>query len=295
MTSTFSRTALLGAVFVSSSLASSCVTTRDEGEAMRADIAALKDQAAKTEVELHDDKAGVVQRMEALDKRMAELEQTLTTLRQADADSGVQLEKVIAEIQTLRGDVEEARHQLGETTQTVQDILARPPATVGTTAAKTTKDTPDAKIGGEAVPAEKQAHYDFAKKLYDDKKLVEAAEAFDLFLQRHGADQKLSDNAAYWKGEAYYAQAQTVADKKEKEKTLKQSILAYQRALESPQSEKSDGALLKIGMAFEQLGFKEEAKVFYDELLTKHPKSPLVGDAKKKLKALGGPAKKKTK
>ena len=44
---------------------------------------------------------------------------------------------------------------------------------------------------------------------------------------------------------------------------------------------------------FEQLGFKDEAEVFYSEILQKHPKSPLVPDAKKRLKALGGAGKKK--
>jgi TolA-binding protein len=270
---------------------SACVTTRDEGEAMRADIATLKDQAAKTEVALNDDKAGVVQRLEALDKRLVDLEQTLATLRQADADSGVQMEKVIAEIQTIRGEVEAARHELGETKQTVTDILNRP--LNAPTPGPAPKDTKDAKIDGQPVPADKQPHYDFAKKLYDDKKFAEAAEAFDLFLVRHGADKKLSDNAAYWKGEAYFAQAQTVADKKEKEKVLRQAMFAYQRVLESPTSEKSDGALSKVGQTFEQLGFKDEAKVFYEELIAKHPKSPLVDDAKKRLKALGGTKKKK--
>lgn len=272
---------------------SACVTTRAEGEAMRQDIAALKDEAAKTQAALNDEKAGALKRIESIDRRLAELEATLGSMRQADADTGVQVEKVIAELQTLRGEVEEARHQLGETKQTVESILARPPVAVATTPAATAQDKPDLRIAGEAVPPEKQPHYDFAKKLYDDKKYAEAAEAFDLFLQRHADDAKLADNAAFWKGEAYYAHAGTLADKKQKEKVLKQAILAYQRVLETPKSEKSDGALLKIGQAFEQLGFKDEARVFYEELTTKHPKSPLVGEANKRLKALGGGKKKK--
>lgn len=269
---------------------SSCVTTRDEGDAMRADIAALKDEAAKTQAALNDDKAGASKRLDALAKRIDDLEETLSTMRQADADTGVQIEKIIAELQTTRGEVEKAQFELGETKQSVKSILERPPT--GPAAAATTPDTKDAKIAGEPVPAEKQAHYDFAKKLFDDKKYGEAADAFDLFLQRHTSDPKLVDNAAYWKGEAYFAQAGTVEEKKAKERVLKQAILAYQRVLETPKSAKADGALFKIGQAFEQLGFKDEARVFYEELTAKHPKSALVKDANARLKALG-PAKKK--
>jgi hypothetical protein len=62
--------------------------------------------------------------------------------------------------------------------------------------------------------------------------------------------------------------------------------------LETPNSAKADGALFKIGLSFEQLGYEDEARVFYDELLAKHDKSPLVGEAKKRLKTLK-PVKKK--
>jgi TolA-binding protein len=286
------RAGLVLAIVASGGALSSCVTTRDEGEAMRQDIAILKDEAAKTQAALNDDKAGASRRLDALAKRIDDLEQTLSTMRQADADTGVQMEKIIAELQATRGEVEKAQFELGETKQSVKSILERPPTGAATPA--TTPDTKDAKIAGEPVPAEKQAHYDFAKKLFDDKKYGEAADAFDLFLQRHASDPKLSDNAAYWKGEAYFAQAGTIDDKKAKEKVLKQAILAYQRVLETPKSGKGDGALFKIGQAFEQLGFKDEARVFYEELVAKHPKSPLVGDANKRLKAIG-PGKKKAK
>ena len=103
---------------------------------------------------------------------------------------------------------------------------------------------------------------------------------------------RTSDHA-YWKAESYYGVASALTDQKAKEKALKQAILAYQVVLEDTKSEKADSALYKIGLAFEQLGFKEEAAVFYDELINKHATSPLVGDAKKRLKQVGGVKKKK--
>jgi TolA-binding protein len=273
-----------------------CVLTRAEGDQLRADVDALKDETAQLQKELADIRARESGRVDKLGKRVAELEGTLSSLRQADADSGVQLEKVVAEVQALRGEIETAQHEIGQQKATVESILARPPVAVATAVtAPKVEDTPNKplQIEGADVPADAKAHYDFAKKFFDDKKFASAADAFDLFLTRHGNNDDLVDNAAYWKAESYYQLAGQASDKPAREKAYKQAILSYQRVLESPKSEKSDGALFKIGLSFEQLGFSEEARVFYEELLSKYAKSPLVPDAKKRLKSLKPPAKKK--
>lgn len=283
-------------VVVVSLLAASagCITTRAEGDQLRADVDALKEETSHLQTELADARAQreLVKKLEA---RVVELEGTLSALRQADADGGVQIEKLVAEVQNLRGELEEARHELGEQKATVESILARPPVAVATaaTAPKVENDpNKPTQIGGEDVPADAKEHYAFAKRLFDDKKFAESAEAFDLFLTRHATGGELVDNAAFWKAESYYQLGLAATDKTGKEKAYKQAILSYQRVLETPKSAKADGALFKIGLSFEQLGFQEEARVFYEELLSKHPKSPLAGEGKKRLAALK-PAKKK--
>ncbi|MBI1944392.1 MAG: hypothetical protein HYS27_01780 [Deltaproteobacteria bacterium] len=267
-----------------------CVTTREEGEALRRDMAELKTEVAQAQRQLSDARTQDKGRLDEMAHRVSVLESTLANLRQADADSGVQLSKTIAELQTLRGDIEQARHELGETTKTVASILERPPVSVAAAekAPKVDDANKPATIAGAEVPAEAKPHYDFAKKLFDDKKYGESAEAFDLFLLRHkSALPDLVDNAAFWKAESIFAQASAMSDAKAKEASLKQVILAYQVVLDDAKSEKRDSALYKIGICFEQLGFKEEAGVFYNELIEKHPKSSLVADAKKRVKALG--------
>jgi TolA-binding protein len=287
-----SRAVLLRATLslpLTSLVATACVTTRDEGAAMRTDIATLKDEVASSQRRLTDEREMNGRRIDALGQRLGALEQTINGMRQADADTGVQLEKMISELQLLRGEMEEARHQLGETKESVADILARPPVGVAAATTAPKVETPNVVIGGQTVPDDAQKHYDLAKQLFDGKKWGDAAEAFDLFVQRHGDRADLANNASYWKAESYFGLASTLDGKgkeKEREKALKQAILAYQRVLEAPKSGKADGALLKIGMCFEQLKYKDEAKVFYEELIAKHPKSPLVADAKKRLRTL---------
>ena len=96
-----------------------------------------------------------------------------------------------------------------------------------------------------------------------------------------------------WKGEAHYAEAGGLTDKKAQQGAYKQAILSYQKVLSLPKANKADGALFKIGLAFEALAYFSEAKVFYEEILAKHPKSPLAKEAKKRLKVVKRLAKKK--
>lgn len=270
-----------------------CVTTRDEGIAMRADIDTLMDNVAHIQRTTEDERATLAQKLAGMEARVVALEGTLSSLRQADADGGVRLEKIITELQTLRGEIEEARYQLGETKKSVQDILDRPPVTVAAAAEAPKVDAPQKPvIAGEEVPDDRQALYDFAKKLYDEQKYNESLEAFELFSSRQ-PDDELKDNVWFWSGEAHYQLAKAAEDSKEKGKAYKKAILSYQKVLEIPDSNKGDGALYKIGMAFEALGFTDEAKVFYEEILEKHPKSNLRSGAQKRLQDLKSQKKQK--
>jgi TolA-binding protein len=284
------RSLLLSSVLLSAVLsASGCFTTREEGDTLRTDVDALKSETAQMQREVTDLKATQVERLTTIDKRAKDLEASLGGMRQSDADTSVQIERIVAEVQALRGEVEIAKNDLSQQKASVESILARPPVSVAAaaTAQKVTVDkTAAVDIGGEAVPQEAKAHYEFAKKFFDAKKFDASAEAFDLFIARHPDNSDLVDNAAFWKAESYAQLATQTPDKAGKEKAYKQAILSYQRVLETPKSEKADGALYKIGLAFEGLGFQQEAKVFYDELLVKYPASPLIADAKKRMKNL---------
>lgn len=252
---------------------------------MRSDIDQLRTEMAEMEKREDDQRADVGKKLASVDGRLAELEGTLSAIRQADADTGVQMEKVIAEVQQLRGDVEEARHQLGETKKSVQDIIDRPPVSVAA-AEGAPRLSADGLIDGQAIPEDKQALFDLGKKLFDEKKFVEAGQAFDLLASRTTDDPALAESAMFYKGEAHYARAGTLEDKRAKADAYRQAVLSYQRVLQVPKAKMADGALLKIGLAFEALGFPEEAKVFYEELLSKHPKSSLAKEARKRLGAV---------
>lgn len=261
---------------------------------MRSDIDRLKTEVAEQQKREQDLREDLKVRLSVHESRLQELEGTLAQLRQSDADVGVQMEKVIAELQQLRGDVEEARFQLGETKKSVQDILERPPVSVSAAEGAPRVETPPADLlEGQPVPAAAAELYELGKRLFEEQKYDGAVAAFDLFTTRHADDKELIDNAWFWKGEAHYARAAQLDDKKLQTDAYRQAVLAYQRVLQQPSANKADGALFKIGLSFEALGFPGEATVFYEELLQKHAKSALASSARKRLKALKAPRGKK--
>ncbi len=299
MKSVLTRVALVAAVLA----LSSCITTREEADLIRSDVAQLQTEVSGMKRSQQEERAALEDKLVRMEQRVIALEGTLHSLRQADADSGVQMEKVIQELQLLRGDIEEAsfaigqtQEALGETKKTVTDILARPPIEVQaaeTAAPVAAEKPPEAqKIAGLEVPSEKEALYDFALGLHKAGKHAGAIEAFELFLDKHSDDKNLYDNAWFWKGEAWYGLAASLKDDSEQRRTAyKKAILAYNKVIEvgadgGQRSNKEDGALFKIGMAFEALGFTDEPKAFYEEILNVHPASPLAASAKKRLEAL---------
>lgn len=70
-------------------------------------------------------------------------------------------------------------------------------------------------------------------------------------------------------------------------KDWKQSILNFQKYRDDhPKGKNFAEATYKIGVAFQELGMKDEAKTFYDEIVSKFPKTEEARRAKVRLKGL---------
>ena len=93
------------------------------------------------------------------------------------------------------------------------------------------------------------------------------------------------------------AQAKAAADAKKSayevgqdffdQKDWKKAILNFQKYRdESPRGKKVSDATYKMGVSFQELGMKDEAKTFFDELISKYPSSNEAKKAKIRLKAL---------
>jgi len=111
-----------------------------------------------------------------------------------------------------------------------------------------------------------------ARSAYISKKYDTAIENFREYLKVLKA--KWADEAHFLKGESHFQLKQ-----------FKKAIIEYSAVTEKfPKSKRAPYSLLKIGMSFEALGMKADAKSFYQEILEKYPKSPEAKRASVKLK-----------
>lgn len=77
------------------------------------------------------------------------------------------------------------------------------------------------------------------------------------------------------------------AEKQFADKDWKRAIISYQTYRDNnPKGKQYADATYKIGVSFQELGKKDEAKVFYDEVVEKFPKSPTARKAQYRLKQL---------
>jgi TolA-binding protein len=78
-----------------------------------------------------------------------------------------------------------------------------------------------------------------------------------------------------------------VAEDSFDKKDWKKAILNYNRFRDAnPKSKKFAEATYKIGVCFQELGMKDEAKTFYDEVIGKYPNSSDAKKARTRLKSL---------
>ena len=108
-------------------------------------------------------------------------------------------------------------------------------------------------------------------------KPLEARNKLSVFLKNNPSD-KLAPNALYWIGETYYS-----------EKNFAQSILKFKEVSRRfPKANKVPDAMLKIGLAYDKLGDKENAVFYLRTLTDDYPKSDPAKIAIKRLKEIEG-------
>lgn len=117
----------------------------------------------------------------------------------------------------------------------------------------------------------KKAMTEFSNDNYED-----AADLFDKYLKSKGS-LKSAEEATFHRAESLFLM-----------KNYKQAILEYDQLIKKfKKSKYQPKALYKTGLAFDQLGLKDDAKAFYKELVETFPKT---GEAKsaQKLMAQSG-------
>lgn len=115
--------------------------------------------------------------------------------------------------------------------------------------------------------------YKLGKQAFDQGDSDTAKKHFQEFIKRFPQSER-ADNAQFWIGELYY-----------REKWYEKAILEYQNVIEKyPKGNKVPAALLKQGLAFQNIGDKANSRLILEDLIKKFPKSNEAKIAREKMK-----------
>lgn len=115
--------------------------------------------------------------------------------------------------------------------------------------------------GPQLTESEEQAAYRSGLTKYHQQFYYQAIEEFNSIVHR-GVDMTMRANAQYWVGRCYY------------EKGLyDEAISALEQVQRFEHSDKQDDALVMIGLAFKNKDLLPEAKLAFQELVSRHPGS----------------------
>ena len=243
-----------------------CVTTAQEGEEMRRDIASLKDQLKREEASAQAEHDRLASENKAKTQQLQDaLDQLNRGARKSGADLAVDLEKAQNDINGLHGQLEVIAHRLDAIDQGNADRDKR------IEQASAFVSTQKKELDKAEHPTDKLAIYNLGRRKLEEGQLLRARELFGEFLKSfHGDD--LAPNAQYWLGETYYA-----------DKRYDDALREFQKVTkEWKGSEKVPDALLKIGMSFQALGNCQNALLFFEEVVSAHKSAPAAKVAREK-------------
>jgi tol-pal system protein YbgF len=116
--------------------------------------------------------------------------------------------------------------------------------------------------------------YADARNLYEQRRYAEAAAAFQAILAENDKG-SYADNCQYWIGESYYGLGK-----------FPQAIAEFEKVFTFARSNKTDAALLKIGLCYLQMGERQQARSQLEQLIATYPSSPYVAKARRYLARL---------
>lgn len=127
--------------------------------------------------------------------------------------------------------------------------------------------TPMARAQGYRYNTDYRMAYNDALNKYFNNEYLEAIQDFRLLIEREpqGA---YADNAQYWIGECYYSM-----------EDFESAITEFEKVFAFPENNKSDHALFKIAISYQQLGRYQKARENMNRFVLDYPESELVSQA----------------
>jgi tol-pal system protein YbgF len=262
--------------------ASACGFPKDEGQKLKNDTYALMTQVNAMQ-------QAITELQAAKKQQSSDIESLNKSARRNDADFGVQLDEALQQVSRLKGLVETFQDRL----QSAEAAVAKAQEEAD---ARFKQLQESARVEQIKSQEEKQKVLELSRKkerlIGDPSALFEevqrmigsgdpasARELLRDFSVRAKSDknmQKRLAEAEFYIGETYFAEGK-----------YQQAAAQYNNVRKDHgKSPKLPDALYRLGMCFEKLNLKDDAKLFYDSVIKNHPKSSVARDAKARRDAL---------
>ena len=259
------RTLLLGLAITTTSGCFAFVT-KEEGQELKNKIEEVRTQTAKNETRA----AELAKELDEQLKRLKQVDDDATkVVTRNSADVGGKVDKLVMDMAQITGRIDDIQHAEDALTKQFQDYRAAS----DTKLEQLTNTMTAAK--SPPVPETPEGVYGEADKRLASGQWVDARRLFEAFVNRYPADAR-APKAQFQIGEAYL-----------NEKRFANAIGAYTKVIDNfPKSEIVPDAMYKNGVAFHALKYCSDAKVYFQELLKRYPKTTWKGAANDELKRL---------
>ena len=269
-------------VMTAACLTSACWVPLEQGHQLERDMGELRAQLLQTRKALDYQQAELSEQMERADTQIERVAGTLEDLNRAarmtDADFGVQLQRLITEVQELRGKVELAEYTIETLNQSLHGeggFIARVESFEknGKSSSRSAK-TRTARAPQRASSSTKVKELlEQGLALGNEAKYDQARGIYRAILKKESKKKGVSDLAYFQLGELYFQQGR-----------YHSALQEYIKVVEKFGSGTyADDAYYKIAMCSLSVGNLEDAQIFFNELVQNHKKSPLYKQAVAKL------------
>lgn len=237
--------------------------TKEEGRELKQQIDSMKQESQQKNAELGKQLEEQVTKVKAL------VDEATKVVTRNSADVGLTVQQLQRDLGALQGRVDDLQHTAEAVGKQFQDFRAKSDTqlekltnTMTTSKTPPTPDTPD-------------AHWSEAEKRLQAAQWADARRLYESFVARYATDARAA-KAQFNIGEAYYA-----------EKRWANAIGAYTKVVDNfNKSEVVPDAMFKNGKAFKELKYCSDAKVYFQELLKRYPKTNWKSDAADEIKQI---------